>query len=69
MGAPKTALSATATEWDLANIGRSVRIEGSSREHWEFPDPNQEIVQVGIDSNGRPVESLINCGSDPTGPP
>ena len=46
--APRTALSAMATEWDLANIGRSVRIEGSSREHWEFPDPNQEIVQVGI---------------------
>ena len=62
---PKTSLSATATEWDLANIGRSVRIEGSSREHWEFPDPNQEIVQVGIDSNGRPVESLIELWIGP----
>lgn len=56
---------AMATEWDLANIGRSVRIEGSSREHWEFPDPNQEIVQVGIDSNGRPVESLIELWIGP----
>jgi len=62
---PKTSLSATATEWDVANIGRSVRIEGSSREHWEFPDPNQEIVQVGIDSNGRPVESLIELWIGP----
>jgi hypothetical protein len=63
---PRTAaLSAMATEWDLANIGRSVRIEGSSREHWEFPDPNQEIVQVGIDSNGRPVESLIELWIGP----
>ena len=62
---PKTSLSATATEWDLANIGRPVRIEGSSREHWEFPDPNQEIVQVGIDSNGRPVESLIELWIGP----
>lgn len=62
----KTSLaSATATEWDLANIGRSVRIEGSSREHWEFPDPNQEIVQVGIDSNGRPVESLVELWIGP----
>jgi hypothetical protein len=63
--APKTALSATATEWDLANIGRSVRIEGQSREHWEFPDPNQEIVQVAVDSNGRPVESLIELWIGP----
>ncbi|KAL3760386.1 hypothetical protein ACHAWU_006178 [Discostella pseudostelligera] len=63
--ASTSALSAMATEWDLANIGRSVRIEGSSREHWEFPDPNQEIVQVGIDSNGRPVESLIELWIGP----
>ena len=65
VAAPKTSLSVASTEWDIANIGRSVRIEGSSREHWEFPDPNQEIVQVGIDSNGRPVESLIELWIGP----
>jgi len=63
--APKTALSVTAADWDVAAIGRSVRIEGSSREHWEFPDPNQEIVQVGVDSNGRPVEALIELWIGP----
>jgi hypothetical protein len=57
--------SAVASEWDLASIGRSVRIEGQSREHWEFPDPNQEIVQVAVDSNGRPVESLIELWIGP----
>lgn len=62
---PKTALSQTATEWNIESIGRAVRIEGSSREHWEFPDPNQEIVQVGVDSNGRPVEALIELWIGP----
>lgn len=57
--------STVASEWDLAGIGRSVRIEGQSREHWEFPDPNQEIVQVAVDSNGRPVESLIELWIGP----
>src|SRR6056300_830733 len=63
--AKTTALNSMATEWDVAAIGRSVRIEGSSREHWEFPDPNQEIVQVGVDSNGRPVETLIELWIGP----
>ncbi|EED89506.1 predicted protein [Thalassiosira pseudonana CCMP1335] len=57
--------SLQSTAWDIASIGRSVRIEGQSREHWEFPDPNQEIVQVCIDSNGRPVESLIELWIGP----
>lgn len=62
---PATSLKASTDTWDLANIGRSVRIEGMSREHWEFPDPNQEIVQVGIDSNGRPIEALIELWIGP----
>jgi len=63
---PKTALkSAVASDWDVASIGRAVRIEGSSREHWEFPDPTQEIVQVGIDSSGRPVEALTELWIGP----
>jgi hypothetical protein len=68
VNAPRTVKQSTALKaatWDMATIGRSVRIEGQSREHWEFPDPNQEIVQVAVDSNGRPVESLIELWIGP----
>jgi len=51
--------------WNIASISRPKRIEGLSREHWEFPDVNQEFVQVMADSNGRPIDAEIDLWIGP----
>jgi hypothetical protein len=55
----------TATSWDLAGISPIVRIEGQTRRTWQFGDINQEVVQVAVKSEGRPMNAEIELWIGP----
>jgi hypothetical protein len=69
---PSFALRATPvgeqTSWTLPSIaGPSgiVRCEGLTRRTFDFPDISQEVVQVGVNSEGRPMKAEIELWIGP----
>lgn len=48
-----------------ANIGDQQRILGQTRRTWQFPDITQELVEVDMTSDGRPMYSDINLWIGP----
>lgn len=56
------------TSWDLMTIAGSkdiVRCEGQSRKTFDFRDKSREVVQLGMDSEGRPVSAEIELWIGP----
>mmetsp|Transcript_16837 Transcript_16837/g.36718 ORF Transcript_16837/g.36718 Transcript_16837/m.36718 type:complete len:269 (-) Transcript_16837:270-1076(-) len=52
--------------WDPEKISKTVaRIEGQTRKTWKFSDITQEVVQVAIRSDGRPVHVETNLWIGP----
>jgi len=48
--------------WD---VSPQFRIEGQARHPWQFGDVNQEVVQVTVKSEGRPMHSVIELWVGP----
>jgi len=56
--------------WELERISPSiVRIEGQTRKTWAFKDIDQETVQVGLRSEGRPIHVEIELWIGPNWTP
>ena len=53
------------TDWMIDNIGPVARIEGQTRNTWDFPDLTRDTVQFAIESNGRPVNAEIQLWIGP----
>jgi hypothetical protein len=54
--------------WDLMTIAgpqEIVRCEGQSRKTFDFRDKSREVVQLGMDSEGRPVSAEIELWIGP----
>lgn len=51
--------------WDLNRIAPMKRIEGTSRKTWDFDDINQEVVQIVLRSEGRPMYAEIQLWIGP----
>jgi hypothetical protein len=56
------------SSWDLMTIAGNkdiVRCEGQSRKTFDFRDKTKELVQLGMDSEGRPVSAEIELWIGP----
>lgn len=56
-------------EWDITNIGPNVSIQGQTRNTWSFEDASKEMVQVALQSTGRPINSDIQLWIGPNWTP
>jgi len=60
-------------DWDLNSIatpGRPIRCEGgNTRRTFDFPDQSREVVQIGLNSAGRPIHSEIELWIGPNWSP
>ena len=48
-----------------SNVGDQQRILGQTRRTWQFPDINQELVEVDMTSDGRPMYADIQLWIGP----
>lgn len=68
----RSTLGETVTEWDMMSIAQGsgmVRCEGGSRKTFTFPDQGQEIVQIGMTTEGRPLNAEIELWIGPNWTP
>lgn len=68
---PSFSLHSTVSEgeksnWDLSGISNSIlRCEGQSRKTFDFRDLSKEVVQLGMTTEGRPLEAEIQLWIGP----
>lgn len=68
--APKASFALHATPafkstWELGSICPPKRIEGQTRHTWNFNDISKEVVQVAMNSGGRPMSAEVELWIGP----
>uniref|UniRef100_A0A7S4STG9 Uncharacterized protein n=1 Tax=Ditylum brightwellii TaxID=49249 RepID=A0A7S4STG9_9STRA len=52
-------------DWEIEKISPIVKIQGTTRHTWNFNDINKEIVQVALETGGRPMNCDIQLWIGP----
>lgn len=67
-----TALSAVSpgvtsktADWNMSQISPNEKIEGTSRHTWSMSDASREMVQIAMQSNGRPINGDVELWIGP----
>lgn len=56
-------------EWDIKEISPNVKVQGNTRHTWNMADGSKEVVQVALQSTGRPLNADIQLWIGPNWTP
>ena len=65
LSAVSPGVTSKTADWNMNQISPIEKIEGTSRHTWSMSDPSREMVQVAMQSNGRPINADVELWVGP----